>query len=631
MVGQQGIWNAQQLDPTSPALSIAEYLEIHGRLDTERFDRALRQAVGEADGYHLRFEAADDNVFQHFRPTDDWTLHRADFRSAEDPRAAAEQWMRADLSRPFDLHAGPYFVQALLTVADDAYIWYQRVHHAIGDGYSGSLVASRCAQIYTELSRGVPVTESAFPSATLLMDAESAYRASEDFERDRAFWTDALSGSPEPPSLGQRPSQQAPLGSLQANAEVGPATAEGLRRLARRLGTSPSALFIAAAALSAARITGSDEVTLGVPVLGRKGGPQLRTPGMMANILPVRFMVGHDITLGEFVRQVSTTVRTALRHQRFRYEDMLRDLRRVRRGGLFSAVVNVMPFRSDLTFDDLAVTAHGLASGNVRELSITIREGAAGGPFALAFDSPSGALSEEGLATAARVFQQALEWLAKADAQDALRRWDVLSSAEREQVLGEWNDTAHEVPGDSLAALFEEQVVRSPDAVAVVDADGTEFSYRQVNERANRLARRLVELGAGPEGRVGVLMHRSVEMVTALLAVLKCGAAYVPLDPELPADRLSYMLDNARPAVLLTGEGLLDVVREGDSGGLEEFVSAVVVLGDQATVAELEKLPDDDLCDDDRLAPLLGGHPAYVIFTSGSTGRPKGVVVSHRG
>ncbi|MFD8813106.1 amino acid adenylation domain-containing protein [Streptomyces sp. NPDC059627] len=627
MAGQQGIWNAQQLNPTSPALNIAGYLEIHGGLDVARFETALRLTVGEVELYHLAFEVTEDGVRQGLRKTDDWTLHRADFRSFEDPRAAAEEWMRADVSHPFDLHAGPHFVQALLTVADDAHFWYQRAHHIIGDGYSRSMVTSRCAQIYTALSRGLPVNEGALPPLAVLLDAESAYRASGDFERDRTFWAEALRGAPEPPGLGRRPTGPAPVGSLRTNAEVGSATAAELRRLARRLGTSPSALFIATAALSVARITSTDDVTLGVPVRGRTGGAALRTPGMTANILPVRLSVRPDMTLREFVRHVSATVRTALRHQRYRYEDMLRDLQRVGRGGLFSAVVNVMRFGDDLDFDGLAATTHDLSVGNVHDLSVTVREGAAGGPLALAFDSAPGTLREDDLAIMTRVFPQALEWLARADADDPLYRWDVLGQVERDRVLEEWNGTGHEVRGGGVVELFEAQAACSPDAVAVVDDEGTEFTYRQLNRRANRLARMLVGLGAGPEGRVGVMMHRSVEMVTALLAVLKSGAAYVPLDPDLPADRLSYMAEDARPAVLVTGEGLLEAVRKNDQG----FACGTLTVDDRATVAELESLPDTDLADEERLAPVLPGHPAYVMYTSGSTGRPKGVVIPRAG
>ncbi|MGW3461141.1 amino acid adenylation domain-containing protein, partial [Streptomyces olivaceoviridis] len=624
MAGQRGIWNAQQLDPSSPAYNIGEYLEIHGRLDVERFETALRQAVREADTYHLRFWAGDDGVFQHLQPSDDWPLHRADLRGEADPRAAAEDWMRADMSRPFDLYGGPHFVQALFRVADDTYFWYQRVHHVIGDGYSGSLVASRCAGIYTALVRGTSTEEGAFPSADLLLEEEAAYRASDAFAQDRDYWTGVLAGSPEAPGLTGRPLSPRPHAGLRTTAELPRATAAELRALARRLKTAFSTLVIATAALSFARITGSDEITLGVPVLGRKGRVQMHTPGMMANILPVRLTVRPDRTLEDFVRDVSGTVRDALRHQRYRYEDMLRDLQRVGRGGLFSAVVNVMQFSYDLAFDDMAVTAHGLSVGNVHELSVVVQERAAGEPVSLAFDTASGTMDADALGATADVFRHALAWLATAEPTHTLRQWDVMGAEERARLVEEWSGAGvvAEVAGDVVPELFEDVVARTPDAVALV-FDGASVSYGELNARANRLARLLVGRGVGPERVVALAVPRSVEMVVALLAVLKSGAAYLPVDPGYPAERIAFMVGDAGPDVLLTTSGTV----------LPESISSVprVELDAAETVAELARLADANVPVADRAAVLTGASAALLLYTSGSTGVPKGVAVTHQG
>ncbi|SNT65072.1 amino acid adenylation domain-containing protein, partial [Streptosporangium subroseum] len=196
---------------------------------------------------------------------------------------------------------------------------------------------------------------------------------------------------------------------------------------------------------------------------------------------------------------------------------------------------------------------------------------------------------------------------------------DLLSPAERHRVLVEWNDTARGVPAATLPELFQAQVARTPDATAVV-FEGTELSYADLNARANRLARLLAVHGAGPETLVGVRLERSADLVVTLLAVVKAGAAYLPIDHTYPADRIAYLMEDARPALLVTtGE-----LNPGDGGQ-----TPCLVLDAPDTARALDALPATDLGDGDRIRSLLVEHPAYVVYTSGSTGRPKGVAVPH--
>ncbi|MEU1290701.1 amino acid adenylation domain-containing protein, partial [Kitasatospora sp. NPDC005856] len=224
------------------------------------------------------------------------------------------------------------------------------------------------------------------------------------------------------------------------------------------------------------------------------------------------------------------------------------------------------------------------------------------------------------LRTAVESLVTALEETLDGAADLALGAVQVLTADERRRVLVEWNEAAAGMPAQTLPELFQAQAARTPDAVAVV-SEGASLSYRQLNERANRLARLLVRRGVGPESLVAVAMDRSVELVVALLAVLKAGGAYLPVDPGYPAERIAYLLEDARPVLLVT----TGRVREA----LPAHGAAEIALEAAETVTELDALPCGDLADGERLAALTASHPAYVIYTSGSTGRPKGVVVPH--
>ncbi|TIS71052.1 MAG: hypothetical protein E5W94_33585, partial [Mesorhizobium sp.] len=208
---------------------------------------------------------------------------------------------------------------------------------------------------------------------------------------------------------------------------------------------------------------------------------------------------------------------------------------------------------------------------------------------------------------------------------------DLLDPAERRQLLTEWNDTAQPVPAATLPALFEAQVARTPEATALVFED-EQLSYADLNARANRLAHHLIGLGAGPETIVALALKRSPEMVVTLLAILKAGAAYLPLDPDYPQERLAFMLQDAGPAALVTAGAVAEHLpaEVGAAGvGADQGAAAParLLLDDPELAAVLAAAPDTDPTNAERAAPLRPDHPAYVIYTSGSTGRPKGVVV----
>jgi amino acid adenylation domain-containing protein len=212
-------------------------------------------------------------------------------------------------------------------------------------------------------------------------------------------------------------------------------------------------------------------------------------------------------------------------------------------------------------------------------------------------------------------------------------RVQVLTDTERHRVLVEWNPTSQPVPAATVPDLFEAQASRNPGAIAVVDGD-TRLTYAELSARASRLARLLAARGAGPETLVGVIMDRSADLVITLLAVLKTGAAYLPIDPAYPADRIRYTLTDAEPVLVLTSQAVRDRLPEGAvadpaADAPEGAAADVVVIDDPDTAGALAAADDRDLRDAERRAPLLPAHPAYVIYTSGSTGRPKGVAVTH--
>ncbi|MEU7202995.1 non-ribosomal peptide synthase/polyketide synthase [Streptomyces sp. NPDC045470] len=638
---QRGIWFAQQLDPDSPSYHTAEYVEIEGPLDLPAFGTAVRRAVAETDVLNVRFADDGQGPRQTIEPVDNWSLRVLDVGAEQDPRAAAETWMRAETARPGGLEAGRTVTLALLRAGVGRAFFYLRAHHLVTDGYMCALFTQRVAEVYTALVTGAPQREDGSGSLDLLLADDTAYRESEHFARDRAHWLDRLAGRPEPVNLAGRTARVA-RSFLRYGTRVPDATADGLRALARRSGVGLPVPVIAATALYLGRMTGADEVALGIPVTARNGGGR-HIRGPMSNELPLWVEVRPGTSGRDLLRHVSDGARQLLKHQRYRYEDIVRDLRTV--GGerrLFGPTVNIMSYASELTFGEARATAHNLSVGPVTDLSFRLDDRLGGGALHLDVDANPALYDAAETAAHQRRFLRVLESFATADPERPVGRIDFLLPGERAEVLpvrpaadGPEADTPRAgdpqagtpgtgtlqagVPGPPLPALFEAQTARTPDAVAVVTENG-ELTYAGLNDRANRLARLLLKRGAGPERLVAVALPRSADLVVALLAVVKTGAAYLPVDPGHPAERIALVLRDADPVCLVTAGAPADGTPHG---------ADAVRLDDDATVRALADGPGGDLTDTERAGRLDPAHPAYVIHTSGSTGTPKGVAVPH--
>ncbi|MDG4862984.1 amino acid adenylation domain-containing protein, partial [Streptomyces sp. T-3] len=608
---QSGMWFAQALDPASPAQNTAECIEIHGPVDPAVFADSLHQVVGEADALRVRVVETPDGPRQLplvMGPAP-LPLTVRDVRDADDPDATARAWMRADLAVPFDLAAGPLFAQALFRVGDERWLWYQRVHHLVMDGFGYSLLARRTAEVYTARAVGEEPAPSPFGRLTELVAEDTAYRGSDAYDKDRAHWTETFADRPEAGSLAGRTALPSRT-FHRRTARIGTEVTDQVKELASGLRASWPEVLIATQALYVSRATGAEEVVLGLPMMGRMGSAALRIPGMVMNVLPLRLTVSPTATFAELTRQVVLGIRAARRHQRYRYEDIRRDLGLLGEGrALVGPLINVMPFDYGLTFAGARTDAHNLSAGPVEDLTVNIYDRADGTGLRIDYDGNPELYEESELAVHQRRFLDLLGRIAAADPHTPLAAHGIETAAERALVLDEFNNTAREVPPTTLIGPIEAQAVRTPDATALVFGDRS-LTYAELNTRANRLARHLQSLGVRPGALAAVAVPRSLDLVVTLLAVLKAGGAYLPLDPDYPAERLAYMLEDAAPACVIADTR--DRVPASDT-------PAVV----------LEEADLDGYLGTDPGRALTPRHPAYVIYTSGSTGRPKGVVVPH--
>src|ERR1700716_1277512 len=617
---QTGMWFAKKFSSLDSIFNLAEFIEIHGPIDPALFEAALRQAGIEAETVRERFIEQSDGPRQLIPPVLDTTFPFIDVSSEPDPRAAAESWMMAELTRPVDLLTGPLWVCALFKAAPEQYFWYHRGHHIIMDGFSGGLLARGAAEIYTAFAEGRSPDEDRFGPLEFLLEEETTYRSSERFARDRHYWLTRFADRPAGFSLADQRLQNVG-GLLRQTIHLSAESVKALRATAQASGASLPQIMIAAIAAYLYRVTGVEDLVIGLPVAARPKGRLRRIPGMVANAVPLRLAMSSGMSATSLIREVGRQVREALRRQCYRYEDLRRDLNLLPTNQhLFTTVINIEPFDYDLRFAGHPATPHNLSNGSADDLAVFVYDRGDGKGLRIDFDANPGLYSAKDLAG----HQQRLVRLVDTIVRDPGRpigAINLLDAAERHRVLVEWNDTTRAVPRTALAELIEAQVARCGDATAVIYEDTT-LSYAALNARANRLAHLLIAQGAGPEQIVAVALPRSTELVVCLLAILKSGAAYLPLDPDYPADRIAFMLADAKPVCLITANAIAQRPPE---------TAPRLVLGHPDTADMLARQPDTNPRNHDRIAPLTPLDSAYVIYTSGSTGTPKAVVVSHGG
>ncbi|MEU5002602.1 amino acid adenylation domain-containing protein, partial [Streptomyces sp. NPDC021622] len=520
-----------------------------------------------------------------------------------------------DRGRPFNLARPPLLRLLLIRLGTDRHRLVLTNHHILLDGWSMPLVMTELLTLY---ARGGD--DAGMPPAP-------PYRRYLEWlqGQDRAAalkaWTLALAGVEEPTLIAPDAAERSLTVPGRAHVELDEGLTAALSAAARHHGVTVNTLVQGAWSLLLGQLTGRDDVVFGATVSGRP--PEIPDVGSMVglfiNTVPVRARLRPDEPVARMLRRLQEEQSRLIDHRHLG----LTDIHRVAGvGTLFDSIVvfeNYPLDRSALStpYGDVRVTDVGTFDATHYPLALFVIPGAT--TTHLRLDHQPGLIDHAAAALIAERLRRVLEQLAHAP-DLRVGGLDLLLPVERERILSEWNDTQTPVAGALLPELFEEQTTRSPQAPALV-FNGVEVSYRELDERANRLARLLVEQGAGPERLVALAVPRSVEMVVAILAVLKSGAAYVPVDPGFPADRIRHILADAAPACVLTTSDVADALPAGPPP---------IVLDDVAVRDALAGHGADRLTDADRTGPLLPAHPAYVIYTSGSTGTPKGVAVPHR-
>ncbi|MFE2960514.1 amino acid adenylation domain-containing protein [Nocardia tengchongensis] len=615
---QRGIWFAQQLAGDTP-VSIAQYVELTGPIDADLLAGAARRAGREFGTGYLRLIEIDELPWQLVDTSLDDRTRTVDLSGAPDPEAAAQTWMRAEYTAPLDLTRDRLCTMAMLRLGPDRWYWYSRFHHILLDGVGALTMLQRTSEIYNATVTGQEVPPGKAEPLQRIVEADAAYRNSDKLQADRDYWREHLTGLPEPANLGRR------TGAVDAHPRLlsgalPESTAALLDSLTAARSTSPAPVVVAAFAAYVGAMTGAGEIVLSLPVSGRTTATLRRSGGMVANVVPLRLRLSPTATVGDLLGATQGELTAALRRQRYRQEDIFRDLGwAMDEVAGFGPTVNLMLADTRIRLGGVTGQLHVLTSGMIDDLFVNVYPGTGGEPTHIDFQANPNRYDEPELAALHARFLAFLHRFLAGGADQPLTALSAVSEQERAALAparGRDGARPHTLP-EILSAGAE----RAPSAIAL-RVNGSAFTYREVTEYANRLARVLIAAGAGPERAVAISIPRSAESVLAMCAVAATGAAFVPVDPGYPIDRIEHML---------TDSGVVaGVTLAGSRAALPDRVRWLV-LDDPETEQTIIASDSGPITDADRRAPVHLDQVAYLIYTSGSTGLPKGVAVTHRG
>lgn len=637
---QEGIWLADQVADDKSAYVISHCIELPAGINLSLLQLAIRRGLAEADtviaDYCVTATGAGQ-LINSANPAAIAALEYFDWYELADGKTHAWEWMWADARAQLPLGTGtPLYRQGIFRVRDEAqgsgetWLWYQRYHHIMLDGFSFTALTRRIAAIYSALVAGEAPAASPFVGVDLVVAEQQAYRQSARWDKDKNFWLDYQQALPAATSLSLRGATETGAETNTTGAALLTQTLEfpasSIAALQQFINNNPAAnlavadLLMGLLAAYQSRMTGQYQQAIGVPFMCRMGSIAIKSVAPVVNVLPV----GINLAPAMNWLQVAAVLRQSLQavrvHQRYPAEQIQRDSGRVGSGTrLYGPVINYKMFDYQLDFAGLTGITHHLATGPIDDLEFGLI--IQGQKISLELRADNKRYSALELQNHSRRITRMLElWLAQPELPLAK-----VPLVDKEELLlvnawGQGRQFERDAALVTIVDLLVQQGREQPENIALV-CGRQQLTFAELNQRVARLSRFLIARGAGTGTVIAVAIPRSVEAIISMLAVLNTGATFLPLDLDYPADRMAMMCEDANPSLLLTTS-----TSNIQLTGLNSVKLNRVNVDDQSVRATVAEFAGESLAADERLAPIQADSIAYVIFTSGSTGRPKGVM-----
>ena len=620
---QEIVWFFHQLEPTRPVYNRPIALRLKGRLDIAALEGSINGIRERHEVLRARFTNREGSPVQTIELHDPLPLELVDFGSlpAAQAEEEAQRWVSQEILRPFDLEHGPLFRAALLRLSADDHVLLLNIHHIVFDAWSKAVLLKELAIFYRAFSIGAPPDLPDLPIQYADYAAwQRKWLESGRLDSQLAYWTNLLGDDPtrlELPTSRPRPPKPSFRGG-QVDLVLPKPLTQNIKDLGDQAGATLFMTLLAAYGALLYRYTGGQEqILIGTQVANRNDVAVEDLIGCFINTLALSLDFSDNPSFLSLLKRVRGLTLKAFANQELPFNRLVRELNPHREQSvqpLFQVFFNFRNIPSQ-PLDLVGLKAESLRfSAQVAQVDLTLEATEQEHGLAISFIYSTDLFDENYIRCMADHFKILIDG-AVAEPNRPIANLPLLTEKERRKILVEWNDTeADFLTGKCVHQIFEAQAEQFPEALAVV-FEGRSLTYSQLNQRSNQLAHYLRELGVGPDVTVGLFLERSLDLMVGILAVLKAGGAYVPLEPDYPRERLAFMLDDARPKIILTLGRL--------AKNIPPHQEQVLCLDeDWGQVASYPRSNPQANVTPDNLA--------YVIYTSGSTGRPKGVMVAHR-
>lgn len=609
---QKSIWYMEQYFKGTAINNICGSLTINEIVDFEIFKKSINLFVKSNESFHIRLFMENSIPKQYFCDFEEFDLEIIDIKSNDEILDIEKDMVNI----PFNMIESPLFKFKLFRLPNGHGGFVVNTHHIISDAATIAIIGSSIARIYTNLKNNIEI-DTNIPSYVDYIISEQEYLLSDKFKKDEKYWNEQFETIPDIASI---PASFRDTINYSSNSKrelfiLPKDIVDKIRQLCSKEKISVFNFFMAIYSLYIGRVSNLDEFVIGTPILNRTNFKEKHTSGMFISTVPLKITIDNNSSFLDFVSNIAMDSMSMLRHQRYPYQYLLENLRN-KYGSVPNLYDNLISYQVTKTIDKTIALPYSVHWVEANEIScginIHIHDNDDSGNLTMCYDYLVDKYSSEDIiATHNRILHIVNQLLNNINI--SMKDIEIVTPEEKNKILYEFNNTKVNYPKDkTIVDLFEEQVKINPNKVALV-SNKIKLTYKELNELSNKLAYELINNGIKNNSNVAIMVNRSPEMIIGLLAILKCGATYIPIDPEYPEDRICYMLDNSKTQVLLVNNASIN---------LHDYKYAKIDI----SLSNLKNLdypinnPDTEINLDNTM---------YIIYTSGTTGNPKGVMVSY--